>query len=118
MRVARVAGFAAEFEVDADVFAHGREALEDHSGFLGAEFLGVVGALVDAGFGGVRVEIEGEPGGGEGVGRVGVETFVCCDAGFEFVFADVALGGLWLARWVPQGFGRGWGRLYPWADSV
>ncbi len=112
MRVARVARLAAEFEVDADGFAHGRETLEDGCGSFRAEFLGVVGALVDAGFRGVRVEVEGEPGGGEGVGGVGVEAFVGGYAGFEFVLADVALGVWGLARGILGGLG-GEGRGLP-----
>ncbi len=112
VRVARVARLAAEFEVDADGFAHGRETLEDGCGSFRAEFLGVVGALVDAGFRGVRVEVEGEPGGGEGVGGVGVEAFVGGYAGFEFVLADVALGVWGLARGILGGLG-GEGRGLP-----
>lgn len=94
VRVARVARAAAESEGDADGFAGGGEALEDGGGALRAEFLGVVGLFVDAGGWRVRVQVEGVPGGGEGVGGVGVEALVGGDAGFEFVFADVALGGV------------------------
>ena len=91
VRVARVARFAAEFEVDADVLSDGGQPLEDQRGFLGAEFLGVVGAFVDARRWGVGIEVEREPGCGEGVGGLGVGAFVGGDAGFEFLFADVAL---------------------------
>lgn len=107
MRFTRVARLAAEFEVDADVFADGGQALEDQGGFLGAEFLGVVGAFVGAGTRGGGVEVEGEPGCGEGIGGLGVQVSVGGDAGFEFLFADVALEGK-VSWWGLKGEWRSW----------
>lgn len=96
VRVARVAGAAAKGEADALGFAGGGEAGEDCVEAGGAEFCGVGGAFVDGGGWGVRVEVEGVPVGCEGVGCGGVAGAVEGYAGFEALFAYVAL-------WVEMG---------------
>ena len=92
VRIPRIPRLPAKLEIYPHFLAHSGEALEHHGRALGAEFLDVVGAFVDAGFWGGGVEVEGEPGCGEGVFRVGVGGAVGGDAAFEFLLADVAPG--------------------------
>lgn len=96
VRVARVSGAAAKGEADAFGLAGGGEAGEDCVEAGGAELGGVGGAFVDGGDGGVRVEVEGVPVGCEGVGGGRVAGAVEGYAGFEALFAYVAL-------WVEMG---------------
>ena len=67
----------------------------------------------------MRIQVEWEPSCRKGVVGVGVRAFVGGDAGFELVFADVALGGLKLAGGTFEGRGEIWrGSCYPWADGI
>ena len=90
MRIARVARATTILEIDPDVFAQAREVRLHDLGALGAELGGVEGLLVGGLLGGVGVEVEGVPAGGEGV--VGVGGAVLGDCALEAVFADVAPG--------------------------
>ena len=93
MRVAGVPRAPAELEGDALLRADRAQPLEHHADALRAELGGVVFLLVDARGGRVRVEVEGGPARGEGVGCVGgVEGAVLRDGFLEAPFADVALG--------------------------
>lgn len=92
VRIPRIPRLPPKLEIYAHLLANSGKLLKYESRPLGTEFLLVVGALVDAGFGGVRVEVEGQPGGGEGVFCVGVGGAVGGDSAFEFVLADIAPG--------------------------
>ena len=92
MAVPRVARLAAETKLDPGFFADGGQALDDHVGLCLAELGVEVGALVDAGGGRGRVQVEGLPGRGEGVRGGRVRGLVEGDAALEFFLADVAPG--------------------------
>ena len=92
MRIPCPACFAAEPKVDADVVADGGHVREYRTDAVGAELGGEVLPLVHARGGGMRVEVEGKPGGGEGVRGVRVSGLVEGDGAVEFLFTDVALG--------------------------
>ena len=82
VRVPRAARFATKTEVYAHLLAHRSQAINDHRGFCIAELGFVICALVDAGLGGMRVEVEGQPGRFEGVIRIWVCSFVECNPPF------------------------------------
>lgn len=90
VRVPRIARLAAVGKVDADLLSDLGEADLHHARALGAELLLVEGLLVDGDFGGVRVQVEGRPGCGEGVGRV--RLLVLGYGQVEAVLAHVAPG--------------------------
>ena len=92
MTVPCIARLAPEDKIDPGFLADGGQALDDHVRLLGAEFRIEVGALVDAGVGRGRVQVEGLPGRGEGVGGGRVRGLVESDAALEFLLADVAPG--------------------------
>ena len=92
MTIPRIARLAPEVKLDTGLIADGGPALNDHVCLFGAEFRIEVGALVDAGGGRGRVQVEGLPGCGEGVRGGRVRGFVEGDAALEFFLADVAPG--------------------------
>ena len=79
VRVPRVARFATKTEVYTHFLTHGSQAIDDHRGLCIAELGFVVLAFINAGFGGMRVEVEGQPGRFEGVFRIWVCSFIECD---------------------------------------
>lgn len=89
MQVAGIPRPAAELEGDAVGLFRGCQARENRRGSALAELGGVVLALVNAGVPrGGRVQVEGVPGEGKGVGWV--YGFVGCDGPGETAVADVA----------------------------
>ena len=82
VRVPRVARFAPKAEIYAHLLAHSSQAIDDHRGFCIAELRFVICAFIDAGLGGMRVEVEGQPGGFKGVIEIRVGSFVECNSPF------------------------------------
>lgn len=92
MAIPRISGAAPELEIYPLVSSQLGEHLERSGRPLLAELGDVEGGFVDACLGGVRVEVEGAPGGGEGVGGGGVCSAEGGYGGFEALFPDVAPG--------------------------